>query len=105
MKKKRAFIINFSDQGLGNVRNFVDEIISITQGKVNIFNVDDIQYNVKQVFADYNFNPKEDIIILNGHIHLVFIVAKVIYQNYRFKETHFLLWDSVNRKYLRKDFL
>jgi len=80
--------------------DFATEIIPLTEGNVNVFDLDRVQFNILKALQ--GFSP-EDCLVLNGPIILNFMAAKVLYENFTVDETHLLLWDAVNRQYLRKD--
>ena len=103
MDKPIAFLVNMSDHGLSNILDFVEDVNPITTGNVNVFDLDRLEFDVKEALKDFNFEI--DYIALNGSIILNFIVAKVIYANGQMfdKEIKLLLWDAKKREYKQKE--
>ena len=101
-KGARAFIVNLGNQGLGNIREFVESVVPITDGQVNIFDLDGLGQQIQGVFRNSEYRPGVDKIALNGHITLNYLVGKTIQWMFPVFPVNILLWDAVNRKYIER---
>jgi len=86
-----VYVINFSGHNISTCKRFIKEgnIIYLTEGAVNIFNIDRVIYDLKAKLENYNGN---DYILLSGNVVLNVLVALILKD--KTEHLNLLIWDA-----------
>ena len=89
-----VFVTNFKDQSIIDEKTAgyrasgddFGDVINITEGKVDVFDMEDLLKNISQTLQDNNFDPVKDIILIAGNAIISAAVMRVVSEDY-FGET------------------
>lgn len=94
----KIWIANATGHDFTAARKFGDELVPITQGKINIFNVKAMVEEFKTIMKSYE---KDDWLLLSGS-NIINVIAAAIVLN-RHGEVKFLIYDAVNKCYVPRE--
>jgi len=86
-----VYVINFSGHNISTCKRFIKKgkIIYLTEGSVNIFNIDRVLYDLKAKLENYNDN---DYLLLSGNVVLNVLVALIVKD--MVEHLNLLIWDA-----------
>ena len=96
----RVFVINHIGKDMSDAKQY-GTLIPITEGNVDVFNLDRMQWTIRDCLVKFAYNPGVDYILLSGGLPLNFLVGFICK---KYPKTNLLLWDAKNRKYRRKEY-
>ena len=76
-KKGRVFITNYSGHSHLNLAEFSSEILNITEGSVNIFDFERLEFDIKQFLFNNDFD-ENDFIVFSGNVVINFTVGQIL---------------------------
>ena len=91
----RVFVLNYSGHNVTSAEDF-GELIYLTEGDINIWDTDRVNYLISKRLQNYNYDPKEDFVALSGNLVLGYVLGNILGQ---YDAVNLLIWDSVRRKY------
>lgn len=94
----KIWIANATGHDFTAARKFGDELIPITQGRINIFNVKAMVEEFKTIMKPYE---KDDWLLLSGS-NIINVIAAGIVLN-RHGEVKFLIYDAANKCYVPRE--
>lgn len=97
LKKSKVFITNKKSQDFSKAVKFGD-LIPITVGTVNIFNVESLQRLIKDNIK--NFNPVSDYLLIAGNSIVATFVTLELTRSYPDSTLQILIYDGVNNDYV-----
>ena len=75
----RIFFANYAGHDLLNLKDFeYDELINITEGSVNIFNIERLDYDISKSLLDNEFDPTTDCIICSGNVIINYRIGVIL---------------------------
>jgi hypothetical protein len=99
-KKSKVFITNKKSQDFSKAVRYGD-LIPVTAGTINIFNVDSLQRLIHESLAD--FNPATDYILVAGNSIVVTFVMIEIIRSFPDSKLKILIYDGVNNDYVVRE--
>jgi len=100
MQDSRVFVVNHVGKDMSDAKQY-GMLIPVTEGNVDVFNLDRLLYTLKDILGTYHYNHKEDYILLSGGLPLNFVMGAICG---KFGSAWLLLWDAKNKKYVKKEF-
>jgi len=102
--KPKVFTPNYAGQPLHNAADF-GTVVPITEGNINLFDINRLEYIFETFLEDHGFDPKTDYIILAGHVILSFVLSKVITEKYseQYDYINLLLFQSAKKEYMLRE--
>lgn len=94
----KIWIANATGHDFTAARKFGDELVPITQGRVNIFNVKAMVEEFKTIMEPYE---KDDWLLLSGSSIINVIAAGIVLD--RYGEVKFLIYDAANKSYIPRE--
>lgn len=94
----KIWIANATGHDFTAARKFGDELIPITEGRINIFNVKAMVEEFKTKMEPYE---KDDWLLLSGSSIINVIASQIVVD--RFGEVKFLIYDAANRSYIPRE--
>jgi len=101
MPKKRVFFLNWAGHDLRPAKKFSDEIIMITKGDQDLFELDRLRYRIRESLTRHNFNTDTDYLVLSGSSIMTYIVGTIMGE--QFQHVTVLLWDAKKQTYKVQD--
>ena len=97
----RVFCVNYiNGKDMSDAKKY-GTMVPLTEGNVNVFNLDRLIWTLKDVLEKYFFNPQRDYILLSGGLPINFAMGAICA---KFGKLNLLLWDAKNKKYIHKTF-
>jgi len=94
----KVWIVNSSGHDFEGARKFGDELIPLTYGRVNIFNVERLFEEFKGKMSSFE---EEDWLLLSGNTILNVIATLIIYE--KFSNTNILIFDVIKKEYVPRE--
>lgn len=94
----RIWIVNVAGHDFSDARRFADELIPLTEGRVNIFNVKALVDEFKTKMESYE---KEDWLLLSGSSVINIVASQIVMEKHG--ELKLLIYDAANRSYIPRD--
>ena len=94
----KFLIANATGHDFTSARKFGDELVPITQGRINIFNFKAMVEEFKTIMKPYE---KDDWLLLSGS-NIINVIAAAIVLN-RHGEVKFLIYDAANKCYVPRE--
>jgi len=103
--KINVFVTHNNNQQLDDAERFLmdgGKIYSFTEGRKNIFHLDTLQREIKQVFDKMSPN---DYLLIAGNLVISSVVTALVYSE--FKKVKVLIWNYNDKQYVQEtiDFL
>jgi len=96
----RVFVINYTRKDMSDAKQY-GTLISITEGNVDVFNLDRLTWTLEDALDKHTFDLNRDYILLSGGLSMNFVMGSICH---KYKKINLLLWDAKNRIYIRKEF-
>jgi hypothetical protein len=96
----RVFVINYIGKDMSDAKQY-GTLIPITEGNVDVFNIDRLLFTMRDILERYSYQPEKDFILLSGGLSLNWAMGMICS---KYEKGNLLLWDAKNRKYIRKEF-
>lgn len=97
----RIFVLNRAGHDYTPAKKFGDEIIPLTIGNINIFNIERNCFMLLEKLMVNDYNPEKDYLVLSGNLILGFSLGMVVGKVY--KKIRVLVFDSASREYNLKE--
>jgi len=94
----KIWIANATGHDFTAARKFGDELIPITEGRINIFNVKAMVEEFKTKMEPYE---KDDWLLLSGSSIINVIASQIVVD--RFGEVKFLIYDAASHTYIPRE--
>lgn len=94
----RVFIVNYIGKDMSDAKQY-GTMIPITEGNVDVFNLDRLVWTIKDALDRHEYNPDHDYILLSGGLSLNFSIGLIAA---KYDKINLLLWDAKNRRYVKK---
>lgn len=98
MQALKVWIVNSSGHDFQKARKFSDELIPLTNGRVNIFNTERLVEEFRGKMSNYE---EEDWLLLSGNAVLNVIASNVVLEKY--DKLKLLLYDVINKEYVPRE--
>ncbi|MDI6840470.1 MAG: hypothetical protein QMD71_06465 [bacterium] len=98
MQPTKVWIVNSSGHNFDAAKEFGEEMIPLTAGKVNIFNVERLIHEFKGKMVNHQ---KDDWILLSGNTVLNVLAVTVALAKHR--EVKLLLYDVIRKEYVPRE--
>ena len=95
----KVWIVNSSGHDFEEAKNFSEELIPLTYGIVNIFNVDRLSEEFKGKMSNYE---EEDWLLLSGNAVLNVIASNIVMEKHG--KVKLLIYDVIRKKYIPREF-
>jgi len=86
------YVVNYSGHNINPSKKFLDaagQIFYLTEGTINIFNIDRVIYDMKARLKNFN---ESDFLLLSGNVVLNVIATLIIKD--KVKHLKLLIWDA-----------
>jgi hypothetical protein len=97
----RVFCVNYiSGKDMSDAAKY-GTMIPLTEGNVDVFNLDRLKWTLEDVLNKHSFDPDKDYILLSGGLPINFSIGMICA---KYKKINLLLWDAKRRLYVHKIF-
>ena len=101
MASSRIFVLNRAGHDYTPAKKFGEEIIPLTIGNINIFNIERNCFMLLEKLIINNYDPEKDYLVLSGNLILGFSLGMVMGKIYQ--KIRVLVFDSSTREYNLKE--
>jgi len=94
----RVFLLNYAGHDISDAERY-GEVIPLTEGKVDIFRLDRLRYQILQTLEKAKFSEDRDFIAVSGSTVLGLVIGVVLVL-LRCKKVNILIWDAKQQIYI-----
>lgn len=100
----KVYVINRSahmkEESMSQLEQKGHRLINVTEGQIDVFNVDKLKYNVERVFKDTQIN-EQDLLLLSGSPIINIVAAGLMKQ--MVGRVNVLIYGAVDRNYVKRE--
>ncbi len=96
----KVFVVNYNDKDMKDAKQY-GVLIPITEGNVNVFDIERLTLTIEEILEKYNFDGKKDYLLLCGGQPINFTLGVLVS---KYNKVKLLLWDAKKRIYIKRTF-
>ena len=93
----KVFFLNWAGHDLNPAKKFSNEIVLITKGDQDLFELDRLRYRINEVIKENDFDYENDFVVLSGSSIMTYLIGTIFGEN--FSKINILLWDAKAQQY------
>lgn len=95
----KVFIVNHIGKDVSDAMRF-GTLVPVTEGSVNIFNIDRVKFDLSDTLDLHHFDNKNDYILLSGSTVLNFVIGMLAA---KYGSVNILIWDAKRQEYAERE--